>query len=332
MPSAWHHAVVPRRLPEPGTAVKAALKLMPHEPGVYIFRNAAGRVVYVGRSRDLAHRTRSYWTDLGDRRHLYRMVEQVAWVEPVLCESEHEAAFLESDLIERHRTRYNRTLGMESRVWLRLDAARRTPSIDVAHELQADDGAQWFGPYLGWQPAREAAAGLQRVHPLRYAGAHVSRSDRELGRSLGVHPGDLASLAREIAAVLRRDASAVKTTIGALERMRDAAAARLMFEYAASLHEQIRGIRWITQPQKLSLIGAVDADYSAVARFGPGVLRVVLALRRGRLEQRHVDRAASLDASPNPAAHEEWQEQAHRNAHLMARLLAADAVGPLGWR
>lgn len=305
---------------------------MPHEPGVYIFRNGAGRVVYVGRSRDLAIRTRSYWSDLGDRPHLYRMVEQVAWVEPVLCMSEHEAAFLECDLLERHPSRYNRTLGMESCVWLRLDADKRTPSLGVFHELQVDDGAQWFGPYLGWEPTRQAAAGIQRVYPLRFAGTGISRSDRELGHSLGVGSGDLESLVRGITDVLRRDASAVKAAIGALERMRNAAADRLMFEYAASLREQIRGIRWITEPQKFDLMGAVDADYGAVARCGSGAVRVVLALRRGRLHQRHVDRVASLEDWRNATPHEEWEEQARRNAELMARLVAAEAVGPLGWR
>lgn len=305
---------------------------MPHEPGVYIFRNGAGRVVYVGRSRDLATRTRSYWSDLGDRQHLYRMVEQVAWVEPVICMSEHEAAFLESDLLARHPSRYNRSLGMESCVWIRLDADERTPSLDVVHELHEDDGAQWFGPYLGWEPTRQAAAGLQRVYPLRYAGSAISRSDRELGRSLGVGSGDLESLVHGITDVLRRDVTVVAATIRALERMRDAAADRLMFEYAASLREHIRGIRWTTEPQKLDLIGAVDADYGAVARCGSRALRVVLSLRRGRLHQRHFDAVATLEDWRNATPHEEWEEQARRNAELMARLVAAEAVGPLGWR
>jgi excinuclease UvrABC nuclease subunit len=72
---------------------------------VYVLRDIRGRVIYVGRSRDLATRVRSYWTDLKDRPHLIRMLPRVEWVEPVVCASEHEAAFLESDLLERHPTR-----------------------------------------------------------------------------------------------------------------------------------------------------------------------------------------------------------------------------------
>src|SRR2546421_119021 len=82
---------------EPASTVRRALRLLPHRPGVYLLRDRGGRVIYVGRSRDLASRVRSYWGDLRDRPHLARMVARVVWVEPVLCESEHEAAFLESD-------------------------------------------------------------------------------------------------------------------------------------------------------------------------------------------------------------------------------------------
>src|SRR5579864_335067 len=214
-------------LPKPVPAVKSALGLLPHRPGVYMFRDDAGRVIYVGRSRDLATRARSYWIDLRDRPHLFRMVQRVAWLEPVLCASEHEAAFLESDLLERHPTRYNRTLGMESCVWLRLEANPRRPSLEVVHEPCPDDGARWFGPYLGWEPARQAAAGLLRLHPLRYSGSEIGRTDREMARSLGVTRTDPLVLAGRIEAVLCRDEHAVGEALRGLEEMRDRAAARL---------------------------------------------------------------------------------------------------------
>ena len=290
--------------------------------------------MYVGRSRDLASRVRSYWTDLGDRWHLRRMVEQVEWIEPVLCASEHEAAFLETDLIGRHRSRYNRALGMASLVWLRLDANPRRPSLEVVHEHTPGDGAHFFGPYLGWEPTRQAAAGVHRLYPVRLAGTHISRSDGELARSRGVAATDLPALVRSIEAVLCRKAGAVADAHVALQRLRDQAAERLMFERAASLQEQIRGLTWITEPQKLELAGAEDRDYAARARAGSVVLSVVLALRSGRLAQRHVVRNGL--PGPVPAEHslgdDEWRDQARRNAELLARLAGAEALGPVGWR
>lgn len=319
-----------RTLPEPAPTVKRTLALLPHEPGVYILRDVRGRVIYVGRSRDLAARVRSYWTDLKDRPHLVRMLPRVEWVEPVVCASEHEAAFLESDLLERHPTRYNRTLGLESCVWLRLDTGPRTPDLQVMHDVDAGDGAEWFGPYLGWEPARQAAAGLARLHPVRFTGAAISRSDRELGRSLGVSEADRPVLAAAIRSVLRREPHAVTAAIERLTALRDAAAERLMFEQAAAVREQIRGLRWITQPQKLAGLNPVDADFAAAAVAGATSIRVVLSLRRGRLAQRHFERLAHPAAS-RPPEDGAWPELARRNAELMASLAAAGVVGPLGW-
>src|SRR5256885_15219191 len=136
------------RLPEPRPHVKQALALPPHQPGVYILRDERGRVIYVGRSRDLATRTRSYWTDLRDRPHLKRMLPRVEWLEPVLCASEHEAAFLESDLLLRHRTWYNRTLGMEGRAWLRLATQLHAPGLSVMHAAHPRDGGTLVGAHL----------------------------------------------------------------------------------------------------------------------------------------------------------------------------------------
>lgn len=303
-----------RTLPEPAPTVRRTLALLPHEPGVYVLRDGRGRVVYVGRSRDLATRVRSYWVDLKDRSHLARMLPRVEWVEPVVCASEHEAAFLESDLLERHPTRYNRTLGMESRVWLRLDADARSPDLRVVHDAEPDDGAEWFGPYLGWEPARQAAAGLLRLFPIRYAGEAISRSDRELARSIGVRANDLPALTAGIRAVLRRDPGATRAALERLAATRDASADRLMFERAAAVQEQMRGLRWIVQPQKLASLQPVD----------------VLSLRGGRLHQRHFEQLSAWREGASRAA-DPWAVLAQRNADLMASLAAAGVVGPLGW-
>ncbi|HSP09765.1 MAG TPA: GIY-YIG nuclease family protein [Candidatus Dormibacteraeota bacterium] len=339
--------------------MQKALELLPHQAGVYILRDGAGRVIYVGRSRDLSSRVRTYWSNLGDRPHLVRMVERVAWLEPVLCASEHEAAFLESDLIERHRSRYNRTLGMESCVWLRLNATPSAPSLDVVHEARPGDGAAWFGPYLGWEPARQAASGLQRLFPLRYSGTGISRSDRELGSSLGVMPGDTSDLAGRIERVLRRDRAAIAAAVRALETMRDRAAQAEMFEHAALLQQQVRGLLWITEPQKLSPLEPLDHDFCAMAIAGGMAVLVILALREGHLTQRHMlpvsprgawrevlaahgRKRGSIGSTPVAmtlpgqraahSVHREWIDLARQNAELMACLAAAGAVGPLVWR
>ena len=347
---------MPNRLPRPEPAVARALALLPHRPGVYILRDVTGRVIYIGRSRDLASRVRSYWVDLGDRRHLVRMLRRVAWLEPVLCASEHEAAILESDLIGRHRTRFNRTLGMESSVWLRLDARPRSPGLEVRHEPAPHDGAAWFGPYLGWEATRQAAAGLTRLYPLRFAGSVLDRSDREMARSLGVAEADLVVLTHRLGSVLRRDPAAVRAALGALTSIRDQAAALTRFELARDVHEQIRGVEWITQPQKLLLLERADHDFCATAGPAGAAVLLILSLRAGRLRQRHlvpIETSTSWQAAldrylrgrrlevptslpgegrAGDTEVEAWLELAEANAEIMARLRSAEAVGPLAWK
>jgi len=133
-------------LAAPTAAVSAALALLPAAPGVYRMRDARGRVVYTGRSGDLRARVRSYWRDLRDRPHLARMLRSVAWVEPTVCASEHEAALFERHLLMRHRPSYNRTTGVEQLVHLRLASDRAAPSLDpVVLEPKAAAGGELYG-------------------------------------------------------------------------------------------------------------------------------------------------------------------------------------------
>jgi GNAT superfamily N-acetyltransferase len=125
---------------------------LPSEPGVYRFRDAGGRVLYVGRATTLRSRVGSYWSDLRGRWHLTRMVAQVARIEAVACGSVHEAAWLERNLLETAMPRWNRTPGgQENWVYIRLS---RQPSATPA----------------GWAAFAtrnaELAATLTRIAPL----------------------------------------------------------------------------------------------------------------------------------------------------------------------
>ena len=119
---------------------------LPRAPGVYRFRDRAGRVLYIGRAVSLRRRVLSYWGDLGDRAHLAPMVARIARVEAVTCDSAHEAAWLERNLLEHRRPPWNRTPGgQEAEVWIRLSASPRAPGLTVVRQPAPGD----FGPYLG---------------------------------------------------------------------------------------------------------------------------------------------------------------------------------------
>jgi excinuclease UvrABC nuclease subunit len=295
-----------------------AVGVLPAEPGVYRFRDGGGRVLYVGRTRDLRSRVGSYWGDLRDRRHLRRMVARVARVEALVCDSAHEAAWAERNLLERALPPYNRIVGgLEVPVGIRLDPSPEAPGLDVVHAHRPAPGIRWFGPYLGSRTARLAVSGLDRVYPLRSAGPARSAAERELARARGARQAPVAELARAIAGVLDREPAAVAAALAALTARRDAAARAEAYEAAARVQEELEAVEWVVAPQRVTAPGGpAEEDLSAWA----GDVLVRLRIRGGRLrgwEQESCDRP-----SPGTAAPAGWVPFLRRNAELAARLAA----------
>ena len=166
---------------------------------MYRFSDAAGRVLYLGRAVSLRRRVVSYWGDLGDRGHLAPMVTRIARLEAVVCDSAHEAAWLERNLLPASLPPWNRAPsgGQEKEVWIRLSESARAPGVAVVHRPSPSPGARHFGPYLGGLQVRRAASGLSRVLPLAYAGGPPSGTRQEMARVLGVSAGERDELARE---------------------------------------------------------------------------------------------------------------------------------------
>jgi excinuclease ABC subunit C len=220
------------------TATHPGIGRLPATPGVYRFRDAQSRVLYIGRATSLRSRVGSYWGDLGDRRHLARMVRAVTRIEAVACDSVHEAAWLERNLLEERKPRWNRTAGgQETPCYLLLDPGPRTPGLRMVHRPGV---GRLFGPYLGGTRARQAISGLHRVHPLAYAGEGLTGAERAMAAQRGVHPGDRTGLVAALAAVLEHDPAAVAHAVAALAQARDRAAQDLAFERAGRLQEATR--------------------------------------------------------------------------------------------
>src|SRR5262245_45456842 len=297
---------------------RAAVAQLPSGPGVYRFRDSSGRVLYIGRAADLRRRVSSYWGGPGDRRQLSQMVSRIARVEAVVCESGHEAAWLQRNRLERELPYWNRTRGgQEVPVYICLDPQPGSPGLRVVHTPALPPGGRLFGPYLGGHKVRLAVSALLRVMPLTYAGEDQSGFGRDMARVRAVGPGDRVALIAVVTAVLDRDSAALKSFRGELGRRRDRAAVGLAFELAARVQAEIEAIDWVVSEQKAALPEPRDFD---VHGWAGGVL-VRFDVRGGRLcawRQRACPEAAARPrVSATPAA---WAEFAHRNAELAARL------------
>ncbi|MGY1773928.1 nucleotide excision repair endonuclease [Blastococcus sp. SYSU D00813] len=285
---------------------------------MYRFRDGAGRVLYVGRATDLRRRASSYWGDLRDRRHLRRMVPRVAAIEALVCDSVHEAAWAERNLLERSLPPWNRVVGgSEVPVVIRMDPSPEAPRLDVVDEHRPVAGVRTFGPYLGARRAHLAVSGLSRVYPLGHAGPARSAGARELARLRGAHDVPVPQLAASLTAVLDREPAAVAAALSALADRRDAAAQAQAYEAAARLQEEIEAVEWVVAPQRVTAPGR-DDDRDVTGWTGDVLVR--LGFRGGRLcswSQETCTRATSGTRAPRG-----WSPFLRRNAELAARLVA----------
>jgi excinuclease ABC subunit C len=325
-------------MPGMTSALRTVVGRLPAGPGVYRFRDARGRVLYVGRASVLRHRVGSYWTDLRDRRHLRRMVPQIVRIEAVACDSVHEAVWLERNLLERVKPRWNRIRGgTEVPVCIRLEQVAASPRLTVRHWPLVEVGggpaaaAETFGPYLGGTRARLAVSALDRVLPLRYTEDRLDGGRRDLARIRGVEVADRDRFLATVTGVLRRQPADVETVREQLVRHRDRASANLAFELAARIQLEIEAVDWVVAEQKVTQLlptvgpsaGArTPADCEAYG-WDDGLL-IGFRVRRGRLcgwDQRTCRwPAAQPYLERTPAT---WSAFASRNAELGRRLAEA---------
>jgi excinuclease ABC subunit C len=319
----------PEVVPRVSTSVRAAAAALPAEPGVYRFRDARGRALYVGRAASLRSRVRSYWAGPSDRPHLAAMVARIVSIEAVVCESEHEAAWLERNLLESELAPWNRTAGgQEVAVCIVVVGTPLAPGVKVVHLDEVDAvgdrrDVRRFGPYLGGARVRLAAAGLHRVFPLSYAGDGQAGAVAELARRRGVVPSDRAALLAALSAVLDRDPAAVADVRAQLRRRRDAAAAAERFELAGRIQAELAALDWVVCPQRAAVLEPVSAR---LAGWADGVL-VTFDISGGRIcgwqQQAATEPAAASLLAATPS---QWREFVQRNADLAARLTAVSGA------
>jgi excinuclease ABC subunit C len=296
---------------------------LPDRPGVYRFRDERGRVLYIGRATSLRSRVPSYWSDLRDRQHLAPMVARVARIEAVSCDSAHEAAWLERNLLEVSLPRWNRTPGgQESAVYIRMNTAPEAPGLSAVYHAEPADQVSYFGPYLGGLRVRQAIGALHRIAPLSYAKARLAGAERDIARIRGVAEVHRASLIGSLTAILEREPEAVGWARDELAQLRDRAASDLAYEFAAQVRQETAALEWITCPQRAT---TMEPASHIVSGWSDGMLvqfEIEAGRVRGWAQRRCGYRAAASALAATPAG---WSDFMRRNAELAARLAQSPA-------
>ncbi|HIJ82131.1 MAG TPA: excinuclease ABC subunit UvrC [Desulfuromonadales bacterium] len=268
------------------------LRQLPAVPGVYIMRDAAGTIIYIGKARSLRPRVRSYFNASGDSRYQVKfLVAKIADIEIILTDTEKEALLLENTLIKQHRPRYNLDLKDDKTYFsLRLDTREKFPRLTVVRKPPRD-GARYFGPYSSASAAREVLRQVARMFPLRHYSldACMARKRPCLYHQIGqcsapcqglIATEEYATLVEGV--VLFLDGKG-RQLVAEFKRRMTEASAGMQYEEAARWRNLLRSIQVTVEKQKVVAADGGDSDVIGFHRDGSRIELAVLFVRGGVL-------------------------------------------------
>jgi len=266
------------------------LDALPPQPGVYLMKDKAGEVVYVGKAASLRARVNQYFQPRSsDERSFIPFLEDLLGdLEVMITPSEKDALLLENELIKKHRPRFNVKLRDDKNfISLRLSRTHPYPRLEVVRRIRKD-GARYFGPYASASAIRETLAIVNRHFQLRTCTDQVMANRRrpclqyQIKRCpapcvYSVPEEEYQRSVEEVALFLEGKADELQGQL--TSRMNDASS-KLQFERAAQLRDQRRAIERSLEKQRTVLADTADQDVLGFYREG-GLLEVQLLFFRG---------------------------------------------------
>jgi DNA polymerase-3 subunit epsilon len=278
---------------------------LPHKPGVYLFRDARDHVLYVGTSKDLRSRVRTYFTASETRSRMGEMVGLATSVEAITCTTALEAEIREPRLIAEHKPRYNRRSKFPERAtWLKL-TVEPWPRISLVVQV-LDDGADYLGPFRSRPAALSALAALHESFPIRQCSGRLPKESRRTACALAemdkcLSPCDGSTSAATYAMVVDRLRRAMaespsEVVVAMRKRMAKLASTERYEDARTHRDRMVSFVRAAARTQRLSAL--TSCPEIVAARRGEGDRWEVHVVRYGRL--------ASAGVIPSGADAREW--------------------------
>lgn len=272
------------------------LKSVPTRPGVYLMKDAAERVIYVGKAAVLRNRVRQYFQESGhaESARIRHLMTKIADFEVIACENEVEALILETNLIKRHRPFYN----------VRMADDKAFPYVKITNEAYPKirmtrrvvrDGGRYFGPYPYHEPklVSRTIRTIRKLFKLRSCNIEITRDlprpclDYYIGQctapcvAWGATPEAYGEQVRQAALFLE---GKQESLLDELRTEMAQAADAMQFERAAQLRDQIQAMEAIYERQRTASVGLEDRDVAAVAQAGDLACVQMFFIRSGRLQ------------------------------------------------
>jgi excinuclease ABC subunit C len=302
----------------PGTnpQIKAILAKLPDRPGVYLMRDAQGRVLYVGKAQSLRSRVRQYWqksragsSSQGPLR-IEQAIDRVADVEYTLTDTVSEALLLEGTLVKRHQPRFNvRLKDDKSYPFIKVTLKDDFPRIERTRKLP-QDGSRYFGPYASASSVDEAMNLIRRLFPFRTCTIDIKEGQRALPRPCllyhikrcqgpcieAISKEDYRADIDQVQLFLEGRKEQVART---LRKDMEVASDRLEYERAGALRDKIKAIERTMESQKMAAHKRVDEDVLGYARSGNEAAVQLFAIREGTTVSRDVFMLENLADGPD---------------------------------
>ena len=285
----------------PNPNIKATLAHLPDKPGVYLMKDDAGRVLYVGKAQSLRNRVRQYW-GAGRSQAPLRIesaIDQVADVEVTLTDTVSEALLLEANLVKRFQPRFNvRLKDDKSYPFIKVTLADDFPRIERTRKLP-NDGSRYFGPYASASSVDESMNLIRRIFPFRTCTIDIREGERALERPCllyhikrcqgpcieAITRDDYAADIEQVMLFLEGHQEQVSR---ALSEDMEAAAEALEFERAAALRDKVRAIERTMESQKMAGFAKRVLDVLGYSRSGKEAAVQLFAIRDGKTLSRDI--------------------------------------------
>lgn len=275
-------------------SLQAKISQFPEAPGVYLFRDPEGAILYIGKAKCVRERVRNHFAGTDDPKER-ALVSATADVEYILTDSEIEALIVEAELVRKHQPKYNIRLKDDKKFpWIKV-TKEPFPRIFVTRNL-AEDGSKLYGPYTDAKSLKHTMHLVKQVFPLRSCSHQLPENppprpclNYQIGRCLAPCAGRVSQA--EYNAMVRMATGYLtgrgKSLARDLEKLRDEAARKLDFEQAAHWRDQLGSLEAVSARQKVVLRDGQDTDFIAFERSGDRMLFTVLQFRDGRLVARN---------------------------------------------
>jgi len=277
-------------------SLQEKLDNLPKNPGVYQFKNADGKVIYVGKAKNLRNRVRSYFQQsrVGDAK-FGALVSRIADVEIIVTDSEVEALILEANLIKKFKPRYNILLRDDKSYPYIVITNEPFPRVFPTRTVKRD-GSRYFGPYTDVKMMKFALRTIRDIFMVRSCNYHIDDEairKKKIKLCLDYHikkcEGPCEGLVsrerynRMIHQVAQLLSGKTKELIKQLEEEMDRLSTKMKFEEAAQVRNQLNALAIYTSKQKVVTTDLIDRDIMAIVQEDDDACGVVFKIRDGKV-------------------------------------------------